>query len=479
LLILLLLTAAALDPVIHYRHQPARCVAIIDHSGSMNAFVLNSKTTRLDTAKQQFRANISGRDTAVIAAGHVPQIVCGFTHNAAALIRAADSIEPTTEGTDISKAIELAEELIANEPDSRIVIYTDGCFPQTADAANRVFIPIGQPADNTAVTAFQTRRTFDGSAGYEIMVTAENFGTAAVESVLKVERQNGKIWDIVDAIPVKLEPNKPVTKIVSGIAVTGGTFRGILPIDDILPQDNMATAVLPDYPKMTVYLYGTENFFLQQALQVQPNTDIQWITEIPPELPPNGLLVIHQTVPQKLPKGNIVVIDPRNDCNLFNVGGVLENPICTVPDDSLHVLTSVKMHDTVLDGARQITPSGTATVQNLIQTPDEFPLLSRIDGVYVLTADLNRGGFVLRTAFPILTANILATVVGERASAPVIQASQTSESNLRHAPESFYSQDSLPASVFIAAYPLWFYLTLAGMMFIALEWLLYQQRWLD
>ncbi|MDR3232155.1 MAG: VWA domain-containing protein, partial [Planctomycetaceae bacterium] len=443
--------------------------------------------TRLQKAKQKLKANLSQRKTAIIAAGNTPKIVCGFTDNTGSLRRAVDSIEPSDEEAAMSEAVKLAEELIAGETDSLIIIYTDGCYKDQIAAANRLkFVPIGEPADNTAVTAFQPRRTFDATAGYEILITAENFGTASVESRLEIERKTENGWRIVDVIPVKLEPNVPVTKIVSGISADEETFRVTLPVDDVLPADNTATAVLQKYPKQTVYLFGADNFFLNQVLQVQANVDIKRIQdakELPAELPENSVLVIHQTVPSILPKGGIWIIDPRSDCNLFKTGAELEKPICVVPDDSQNVLSSIKIQNTVWSGARRVIPAAvkntSANVQILAQTPDEYPLLLRIGNAFVLTVDLNRGGLVMQTAFPILAANILSALTAQPPPQVSGGNAASRESNLRLADDSFYAQPPADETAGAAAYPLWFYLTLAALALITAEWYLHQRRWID
>jgi hypothetical protein len=487
LFFLFLITGAALGPVFTFRHQPARCVIIVDHSGSMNAFDTKPAVTRLQKAKQKLKANLSQRKTAIIAAGNTPKIVCGFTDNAGSLRRAVDSIKPSGEEAAMREAVKLAEELIAGETDSLIIIYTDGCYKdQITETKQLKFVPIGEPADNAAVTAFQTRRTFDATAGYEILITAENFGTASVESRLEIERKTENGWSIVDVIPVKLEQNVPVTKIVSGISADEETFRVTLPADDILPADNTASAVLQKYPKQTVYLFGTDNFFLNQVLQVQTNVDIRRIQEakeLPAELPENSVLVIHQTVPSTLPKGKIWIIDPHNGCGLFQTGAELDKPICVVPDDSQNVLSSIKIQDTIWIGARRITSvavkNTAANVQIFAQTPDEYPLLLRIGNAFVLTADLNRGGLVMQTAFPILTANILAALTAQPPQPVSGSNTAGGEGNLRLADDSFYAQPPADETAGIAAYPLWFYLTLAALAIISAEWYFYQRRWIE
>jgi hypothetical protein len=62
--------------------------------------------------------------------------------------------------------------------------------------------------------------------------------------------------------------------------------------------------------------------------------------------------------------------------------------------------------------------------------------------------------------------------------------SNASESNLRLAPESFYTQytqhTQTPNSMLLqSAQPVWFWLAISALILCATEWFLYQRRWID
>ncbi|GHT22887.1 VWA domain-containing protein [Planctomycetales bacterium] len=484
LLFLLLLTLAALNPVLTGHVQTVRQVIIIDNSGSMKALLPHSKMSRLESAKQKCLQHLTGGETAIITAGGFPGIICGFTPHAGLVRRAVKQIQPVDGRTAVEDAVKLAGELIAGVKDASILVYTDGCFSEQQTFADNVrFVPVAAPADNTAITAFQPRRTHGDSTGYEIFAECTHFGQKPVECRLEIERQTSNRWEIVDVFSLKLEPNGRVSKIVSGVSLTGGTFRATLKPDDILPADNVTAADLPDVPKQTVYFYGKNNFFLTQALQVQPSVDLQLIDAVPEKMPSDAVLVIYRTVPPKLPDGNIWIIDPHNGCELFRVGTSLVAPVADVPDKTLPLLNNVKLQDLELPGARQITVSDKKNWKIHVQTPDGLPLLMQFQSIFVLTADLNQGDLPLRTAFPLLVANVLGNFQKNGGKMLPEPAFCREESNLQEVNSAVKGTEQNTAaadfSAFFSQYPLWFYFTLAGLVLITAEWLLYQRRWIE
>jgi len=182
LLFLSLLVAALLDPILTSQKKESRTVIIVDNSAGMNA-IESGNTTRLDLAKTELAAYLAGtevgKQTAIITAGGDPQVVVGFTNHLGTLQKMLAEIKPTDNPTELGKAIELARHLTADEPDSVVLVYTDGCSTELDSyltAEDVRFVPVGKPLDNVAVTQFQLRRSIGDAIGYEILVEAVNFG---------------------------------------------------------------------------------------------------------------------------------------------------------------------------------------------------------------------------------------------------------------------------------------------------------------
>jgi len=523
LLFLSLLVAAVLNPVTDLPEHN-RLVIIVDNSASMNALLSETSPTRLDYAKRQAALRLdrtaAGQQVAILTASINPTIVSGFTDHIGTLRRRLAEIPATDFPGDLSAALHLAEQLIADQPDTAIYVYT-----------------VAEPIDNLAITRFQPRRLPGQAADYEILVEVVNFGDETVQTHLEIDREG----ILVDVIPLALEPNLPVTRIVRNTSAAGGLFRATLASTDLFPTDNVAVAFLSEQFVQRILLYGRENFFLWHVLQVQPLTAISVIDTIPDTIPPDSVLMLHQIVPETLPTGNVLVIDPQNDSNLFRVEQRLDRPMATNVSTENSLVRFIQP-GLIFAGARNVIPQRD-NVNVLAETADEFPLylqfVSENQRVLVLSADLNQGDLALRTAFPILISQALTyfrdsdalqkaystaepitlTVQTERTQVIVRSPSgreevfpcqngvvslgslgeigvwtilepetnrvlarvacnlfNATESNLRSEVDVSVQSEEI-GSLFIR--PIWHYLALLALLLTVTEWFLHQRRWLE
>jgi len=422
LLLLAGLVGSALEPVSKSQKKAVRCVIVVDNSASMNARD-SKQQTRLDQAKEELRTLLTttdvARQTSILTAGGHPQIAVGFTDHLGTLRRGIESIRPTAHPSALIETIELALSLTASE-NSSILVFTDGCTPGLdafESLPNVRFCPVGEPIDNIGVTRFQPRRSLGDAVGYEILTETVNHGTESVSARLEVELDNR----IVDVIPLTLEPGLPQTTLVRDVTPDGGLLRATLkPIvgkPDGFPTDDTAFAFLPARPTQQIYLYGEEDFFLLRVLQSQPNVRLHFPTDIPDRMPENSVLVLHRSIPETIPSGNVLIIDPRNSCDLFEVGEPLDMPIVAKVSAS-PLMKFVHLLNLTVPGARTITLKAKAGMERsimteliLAETPEEQPIyvhsaLSE-SNVLLLSADLRRSDLPLRTAFPILVSQAL------------------------------------------------------------------------
>lgn len=414
LLFLFLLTAAVLNPVSE-PPEHNRYVIIIDNSASMNALLVDSKTSRLDFAKRQASTRLdesaSGQQGAILTASISPQIISGFTDHTSTLRRKLAAVPATDFPGDLPAALRLAEQLVADQPDVPIYVYTAHALGPSLAELNLPplrslhMVQVGEPMDNLAITRFQPRRLPGQASDYEILVEVVNFGKETVETNLEIDCEGV----LVDAFPLTLAPNLPVSKVIRNTSAAGGLLRATLASNDLFPMDNVAVAFLSEQFVQRVLLFGKENYFLWHALQVQPQTEVSVIETIPETIPSESVLVLHQIVPETLPSGNVLVIDPQNDCALFQVGQRLARPIATNVD-SKNSLVRFVPPGLVFAGAKSVIPQK-SNVDVLAETAEAFPLylqfVSEEQRALVLTADLNQGDFTMRTTFPILMSQAL------------------------------------------------------------------------
>ena len=429
LLFLVGLVGSALEPVSEKQKKAARCVIVVDNSASMNAYDAPTqsaalhKRTRFDQAKKELQTLLTttdvARQTAILTAGGHPQIAIGFTDHLGTLRRGVESIRPTDHPTALVEAIALALQLTSTEEDVSILVFTDGNTPGLTpfeSLPNIHFFPVGEPIDNMGITRFQPRRSLGDAVGYEVLVESVHHGTEPVSVRLEIELDDR----IVDVIPLTLEPGQSRTTIVHDVTSAGGLLRARLRptggVADAFSTDDTAIAFLPALPTQQIYVFGEEHFFLRMVLESQPNVNLHFPTEIPQSVPADAVLVLHRNIPDTIPSGNVLIIDPRNSCDIFDVGDPLDMPIVAKTSPS-PLMKFVNLLNLMIPGARAITPkarmerNAMTELLNLVETPEEMPIYaygaSPEQNVLVLTADLDRSDLPLRTAFPILVSQAL------------------------------------------------------------------------
>ena len=216
----------------------------------------------------------------------------------------------------------------------------------------------------------------------------------------------------IDVIPLTLQPGQVWKHVIRNTTNQGGMLHASLDYDDALQSDNHADAVLPARPVQKLLYYGEDDFFLGHVLVSQPNVEFTRLQECPAAVPDDAVLVLHRTVPETLPSGNVLVIDPQTDSDLWNIGDSLEMPLVAHQDSESALMRHVHLTNVLMPGARLIEPLAETGFQVLLETPEQSPLylLHEQKGrtVLTLTAELKKGDLPLRTAFPIMVAQSLA-----------------------------------------------------------------------
>src|SRR5262245_40288614 len=159
-----------------------RFIFLVDNSASMSATDVSNAGDRLAEAKQLVESLIdqmsSGMSAMIISFSDTPKVVQEFTDNRRLLRERLDSIQPTSRGTDLRGALELAGELanpgrITTEQDNRevdvvapqpatVYIFSDGRFDDvksfTLGNLKPIYVPVGSfEAPNLGITALATR----------------------------------------------------------------------------------------------------------------------------------------------------------------------------------------------------------------------------------------------------------------------------------------------------------------------------------
>jgi hypothetical protein len=424
---LLLVVFALSEPIFRWEIREARkLVLVVDNSASMNAADGADGVSRLTKAKEDALALIDGlrfRDEmAIIAAGTQPTVRCGMTGHQRTLRDELNKIAPTDGPTRVKEAVELARRLLADQGDakakgrSNVVVITDGGFEEAgkiAEAGDVKVVGVGSSkTGNVGITKFQVRRSLVDPIGYQILVEVVNSSDAVVETRLEMDLDD----NAVDVVPLRLEPGKPFRKVFEKTSADGGKLVGKIDRPDALPADNRAYAILPRRDLQPVTLVSSGNLFLEKVFEANPLVKLA-VANKAPTPGSGGITVFHKNVPEKLPPGPVLVIEPTTATDLWSIGEVQQNPIVTKQDKDSPLMAHVRLDNVLMPEARQlkITAPKFQTLATSLTNDPLYAAIDRPEGkVLVLTVNLEKGDLPLQTAFPIMVANALGWFAGTK-----------------------------------------------------------------
>jgi hypothetical protein len=397
-----------------------RFVLILDNSASMKA--TDVEPTRLDKARDEARRFISTLrfldEAAVVTAGSQAQLVCGLTGHQRSL-REAVNAAPASDGpTRIHEAVTLARRLLRKQRDSKILIFTDGCFEgcdRLAQERDVELVAVGQHTGNVGITKFQVRRSLLEPVGCEILVEVMNFSDEARTCRLDLFLKDA----VVDVLPLTLEAGGSWRQVIEYRSAAGGVLTATLDPPDALLADNRAWALLPGREPLPVTLVSEGDWYLRNVLRAVPHIQLSMVKDLPQPADTSSarlasLLILHGQIPSTLPPGPVMVIDPRSSCDLWQLGDKLTTPVVAKQDDEAVLMAHVRLTNLLLPGACRMKLLGPGQV--LASGAEGEPLLVAFERpagrVVVLTVDLNSGELPWRVAFPVLMGNALAWLAG-------------------------------------------------------------------
>ncbi len=393
-------------------------ILVMDTSASMGA--TDVQPNRLAAAFASARELIeslpdSSRVTVIEAGAQVRVPVSGANDRSAAL-NALAALRPGWSSADFTSALTLAAAIAAREPDSEVVVLSDGqvALPDNLTLPGRVhYIPIGKDNDNQAIGAFSLQAE-SGGRSLTAFVQVANHGTKQAQRRL-VLRANGQL---LAARELALPSAKSQVLTLPDLPPDARVFEAQLEGQDALAADDRAWAVPPSSGKVSVRLVSTSNRFLETALRLMANFETTLYTQtsnLPPAtLNPQLTILDSVALSATLPAGNLLFIAPLRSTEFFSVTGRIDAPAPApvVTDDPL--LRYVDLRDVAIQDATRIAlPTwGRAAI---IDSNTNAPLLivGEKSGrrLAVLAFDLRRSDLPLRVAFPILMANLVDALV--------------------------------------------------------------------
>ena len=429
---LALLVGALVEPFFSWEIDTARrVVLVIDNSASMKATdVEPSRLARAKELGQRIIGGLRSRDQmAIIAAGTQPQVICGLTGHQRTLHEHLAAVPATDGPTRLAEAVALAGRLVnddkAEQKHVQVIVLTDGCAKDVGSITekdNVQVVAVGQRTDNVAITAFQARRSLLDPIGYEILAEVVNYSDEPVECRFEIDL-NG---DAIEVAPLKLSANEKWSKVLEKTSGGGGLLTARINREDALAADNRAVALLPHREFQPVTLVSASgDLFIEKVLEANALVRLNVIRKLPaggdkPRRSQAGaVMVYHHQVPNPLPPGPALVIDPDVGCDLWEVGDKLQNPLVTKQDRDSPLMAHIRLDNVLMPEARKLTfTTAAGKPQILAAALTGEPLLVALERpqgkVLILTVNLDKGDLPLRTAFPILVTNTLGWFAGGR-----------------------------------------------------------------
>ena len=411
LLLLQLLAAAALvfaaiQPALPASATLARhSIVLLDASASMQA--TDVTPSRFGEARRQVSAIIDqlGPDDrmTLIAVGPTSRIVASSVGNRDALHRALDGVSPSNGPADLSGALALASGLTRPGDDARAYLFSDGIVEPLRASGDALPFPIeyhrvGVSGENVGLTSLSVR---PGAQSRSASLHVQNFGQQ-LRTVSIEWRADGRLLD-VRPVSLKGGQGEDLTFPVpaDSTTVTARTDSG-----DVFALDNSATAAARTPRTFKVALVTPGNIFLQQALRLR--TDLEVDVVAPASYRPGtvyALTIFDRFLPATIPGGPMIVIDPPAGSVLAGGKAVGIGKVRAY-DAGDPLLANVDLQDVHVARSQDLRASSFGRV---LLTSLQTPLLLVREEPYrqaLFGFDLHESDLPLRIAFPILVQNL-------------------------------------------------------------------------
>ena len=388
-------------------------IIIFDTSASMAATDVNPN--RLRIAKDQARLLISNLPPdsrcTIIDAGIKSSVLISSSQDKRLLNQAIESINTQNGASDMTSALELASAIAARQPDTEIVVYSDGNvnLPVQLAINGRVsYQPIGTSGDNQAISLVNLTPENDGVTAF-IQVINQSNSPVQRRLILLADGQ------LVDAHDFEIPAEGQTSIISEGLPIETRIFEASFAESDVLLLDDTVWAVqrTPDIQNVILISHG--NRFLQTALGLLPNLEIETVqpedynVDLHNDLP--NLTILDSYIPtDTLPAGNLFFFGPIASTAYFSIEGTLENPIPQPVSETDSLLKYVDLSEvSILDATSINLPDWARPV--LVDEISGKPLLfvGQVAGrrIAVFAFDLRNSDLPLQVAYPILVANLM------------------------------------------------------------------------
>ncbi|MDG3004486.1 vWA domain-containing protein [Paludisphaera mucosa] len=311
--------------------QGRRFVLLVDASASMTAVDDAGGPSRLDKAKEEARKvvrDMQGDDLAMIVSfADAAKVVSNYTGDQRLLLQRIDAIAATQGTTSLREALQVAaglanpskqvgEGVVAttSQITPKLFIYTDGGFPDVegfslgnlepevvvigpppppytppSEGAAPAAGPAtaGDPSDNVALVALQSRRIEEKADLHQVFGRVKNYRAEAVTTEAQLVRKRldrpGDEGGLVDAVALEI-PARGEQAFQFDVPEPGvAAFEVRLTVKDSLAVDDRAFVVVGDARKARVLVVSANDRYLIDAFNTPTIVEKAEVTTVTPD----------------------------------------------------------------------------------------------------------------------------------------------------------------------------------------------------
>lgn len=239
-------------------------VIVLDASASMGATDVapDRFSEAVARARELLRRTTPSDQVALIEAGPTPRVIFPLSNDSASQLRALEDVRRYDMPVDVGESLRLAAELVAGQSSSRIIVLSDGVFPEVKDFAagssSVEFEKVGTRSRNVAMESLGSTRTNQGRLLY---AAARNTGKEPVEATLTLKADGA----VVDSMKQALAPGQLLERTIK-VPVDSQAFMAELAATDDLVADNRLVSLASDRQMIRVLLVSPGNLFLERAV---------------------------------------------------------------------------------------------------------------------------------------------------------------------------------------------------------------------
>jgi hypothetical protein len=466
------LAAFALTRPASSSDPPRHVVLIVDASASMLATDVAPNRFEAARARAGERLrSLKGTDTAtLIRAGTGASMLA--TGSPGTVQRAVSSMQAGLGGSAIRDALALAATQLATTPDrsGQIVVLSDVAWPVLAPVgalgAPVEVVAVGGGGENQSVSTVQVRMDPSGRA-QTAFVEITNAADHPVRVPVRLTADDAPL----DQREIDL-PARGLTRLSVPLATEVHSLGVRLLGRDALSLDDSATSLAPGGPPRDVVLVGRPSAALRRALESIPFVRLQVLDPTVTERPRVDLTVLDGILPQQLPAGPLLLVDPpASSARLLGVG---------IGSGARVHAAHPLMQGLDLAALRGETPtvSGVPGWAHVVLGNIQGPLVmeGRLEGhpIVVLTFDPAMTGLEKSLAYPLLISNATTFLL-----TPTNVASEpfdAAESDIQPRPAPAFDAATSTVEASAGWVERWPWLAVAVLLVLAAEWVAFARR---